>query len=116
MVEIVKPVNYGGKRHGQLRGKLAELPERCGNGAVALAFSELTMADPATNLTVLRPEARRLCGQLLGPAPEDPYYSTYWEGRTPPAAHKPPPPEVEEADDAPFSSTARRSCSRQAGR
>jgi hypothetical protein len=66
------------------------LIERHGTGAIALALSELTMADEKTGLTVLRPEARRRCGQLLGPPPEDADYEDYWQGREKPAHHQPP--------------------------
>lgn len=40
---------------------------------MALAIEELTMTDPATMLTVLKPEVRKVCGQILGPAPEHPF-------------------------------------------
>jgi hypothetical protein len=90
LYELARAVSYGGRKSGELRDVMAGMAKKYGSGPVALAFSELTMTDTATMLTVLRPEVRKVCRQIMGPPPEDPYYSTYWEGRTPPASHKPP--------------------------
>lgn len=99
LYELARAVSYGGKRPGQLKEKCAELSGRYGDTAVMMAMHELTMLDPKTNLTVLRPEARKLCWQLLGPPPEHPDYQDYYtvNKRTPPAEHQPPPPEEEPA-------------------
>jgi hypothetical protein len=92
LYEVARLVSYGGVTTDDLRDRLKPLAERYGTGAIALALSELTMTDEKTGLTVLRPEARRRCGQLLGPAPEDPDYEDYWQGREKPAHHQPPVP------------------------
>lgn len=91
---MAKAVSYGGRKACDLRDEMAAMSAKYGNGPVALAFSDVTMTDPATGLTVLKPEARRACRVLLGPPPESEEYSTYWrrQGCEPPAAHRPPAP------------------------
>lgn len=76
---------------------------RYGQHAVTMAFTGLTMLDKDSGLTVLRPEARKAAWQLLGRPLEHPYYDQYWEGRTPPAEHQPPP----EEDPKPSKKTGR---------
>jgi hypothetical protein len=90
--EMARAFSYGGVRSGRLRDKMAEISNKHGSHAVAMAFTELTMTDPATNLTVLRPHVRPLCKQFMGPPPEDPGYVAYWSerGREPPPEHRPP--------------------------
>lgn len=99
--ELARAVNYGGCSAGSLREEMAELSQRYGSDAVALAFSELTMTDPTTQLTILKPHVRKLCSQIMGPPPEDPYYQRYWEGRTPPASHRPPRDEATPSEPGP---------------
>jgi hypothetical protein len=94
LAELARFVSYGGKRESDVWARWQELRARFGDNKVKGAVEELTVRDVKSGLTVLRPEVRRLCGQLLGPAPEDPGYEDYWRqsGRTPPADHQPPPP------------------------
>jgi hypothetical protein len=72
LYELARAVSYGGKRPGQLKDKCAELAEKYGQHAVTMAFTELTMLEKDTVLTVLRPEARKACWQLRGSPPEHP--------------------------------------------
>lgn len=60
----------GGKREKQVKEKCDELQSRFGDQKVMWALHELTMKDEATGLTVLRPNVRKLCFQLLGPEEE----------------------------------------------
>lgn len=94
---VARLISYGGAYAGDLQEPLKPLAEKHGSGQVGLAINELTLFDAATGLTVLRPEVRKICRGLLGPAPESDEYADYWKtnGRTPPANHQPPvkPPE-----------------------
>jgi hypothetical protein len=94
LYEMARAVSFGGIRSGQLRERMEEMSKKHGSHAVAMAFTELTMTDPATSLTVLRPHVRGICRQFMGPPPESPDYASYWaeRGREPPPEHKPPEP------------------------
>jgi hypothetical protein len=97
MHELTRFISYGGKREKQVKEKCDELRERFGDQKVMWAMHELTTKDEATGLTVLRPNVRKLCWQLLGPAPEHEEYESYWahKRKDPPADHQPPGPEEE---------------------
>jgi hypothetical protein len=102
LYELARWVSYGGRRHEQVREFLAGHRRKYGDKAT-WALHQLTTTDSGSNLTVLRPEARRACRVLLGPAPESEEYPAYWErqGRPPPPEHLPPPPENEPPGQAP---------------
>lgn len=97
--ELARFISYGGKRTKDVKEKCDELRKQFGDEKVMWALHELTTTDEQTGLTVLRPEARKLSRQLLGPPPEDPDYENYWRinRREPPPDHQPPGPEEEEA-------------------
>jgi hypothetical protein len=90
-------LSYGGRRDEELRAACDDMREKFGKDKVMWALVELTTKDEKSGLTVLKPEVRKLCKGLLGPAPEDDEYSRYWSvnKRTPPPEHQPPAPEVE---------------------
>lgn len=102
LTELARFVSYGGRRDKDVKGKCDELRSRFGDQQVTLAVRELTVKDEKSGLTVLRPNVRKLCWQLLGPQPEHPEYESYWahKRREPPAEHQPPGPE-EDAKPAP---------------
>lgn len=95
--ELARYISYGGKHEKDVKEKCDELRSRHGDQKVMWAVHELTTKDEKTGLTVLRPEVRKICKQLLGPAPEDDDYARFWEvnRRTPPLEHQPPGPEEE---------------------
>ena len=51
--------------------------EHFGKDKVMWALVELTAKDEKTGLTVLKPDVRKLCQGLLGPAPEDDDYERF---------------------------------------
>ena len=95
MHELVRYISYGGKREKEVLEKCLEMQGRFGQEKVMQALGELTMREEKSGLTVLRPEVRSMCRQILGPAPEAADYEHYWSinRRTPPADHQPPAPE-----------------------
>ena len=97
LYELARFVSYGGRRDKELRAACDDMRERFGKDKVMWALVELTQKDEATGLTVLKPDVRKLCRGLLGPAPENDDYDRYWSvnKRTPPPEHQPPAPEVE---------------------
>jgi hypothetical protein len=97
LYELARFVSYGGRKDDELRVKCDDMRERFGKDKVMWSLMELTAKDEKSGLTVLKPEVRKLCKGLLGPAPEDEEYSRYWSvnKRTPPPEHQPPSPEVE---------------------
>lgn len=97
LYELARFVSYGGRRDNELKAKVEEMREQHTGNKMMWALVELTKKDEATGLTVLKPEVRKLCRGLLGPAPEDDDYQRYWDvnKRTPPPEHQPPEPEVE---------------------
>ncbi len=101
LYELARYVNYGGKRPDQMKEFMAGHRARHGDKAM-WAMHELTATQEGTGLTVLRPEARRVCRALLGPAPESEEYQAYWKrnGCEPPPEHQPPPPSPEPEAEA----------------
>jgi hypothetical protein len=69
MYETVRAVGYDGIREAELAKKLEPLKEKYGM-AVINALHELTLE--RDGFFTLRPDVRKMCGQLLGPAPEHP--------------------------------------------
>jgi hypothetical protein len=97
LYELARYVSYGGRRDKELRAKCDDMREEFGKDKVMWAMVELTTKDEKSGLTVLKPDVRKLCRGLLGPAPEDDDYQRYWSvnKRTPPPEHQPPAPEVD---------------------
>jgi hypothetical protein len=97
LYELARFVSYGGRRDKKLKAKCEEMREQHTGNKVMWALVELTTKDEKTGLTVLKPDVRKLCRGLLGPAPEDDDYERYYavNERTPPPEHQPPAPEVE---------------------
>jgi hypothetical protein len=97
LYELARYISYGGRRDAELKAKVEEMRTEHTGNKMMWALVELTTKDEATGLTVLKPDVRKLCKGLLGPAPEDDEYQRYWSvnKRTPPPEHQPPAPEVE---------------------
>lgn len=92
LYELARFLSYGGKTDVQFMEFFAGHKAKYGERA-ALAMRQIALIEPGTNLWVLRPEARKACRVLLGPAPESEEYQDYWtrQGREPPAEHQAPP-------------------------
>ncbi len=91
--ELARFISYGGRRPDQMKEFVTAHRAKHGDKAM-WAMHELTATQEGTGLTVLRPEARRVCRALLGPAPESEEYAHYWsvlQKCEPPADQQPPP-------------------------
>jgi hypothetical protein len=106
LAELARYVSYGGKREQEFWDWYREMCHRYGQERMSAAYNEMCEPDTARLPAVIRlkPEARKACHQLLGPAPEDAGYADYYRvnRRTPPAEHQPP-PTIEEPEAGPIS-------------
>jgi hypothetical protein len=103
LYELARFISYGGRRTEDVKAFMAEHARKYGQAAMR-ALHELTMADGRTQLTVLRPGARKACRVLLGPPPESEEYERYWkvlQERQPPAEHQPPEDKPPAQDEPP---------------
>ncbi len=72
LAALARAVGYEGKTDAEMRPIVTRLVADHGDQKVSAALAELTVTDPNTHRTMLRPAVRLQCFQLLGPAPEHP--------------------------------------------
>ena len=72
LYELARAVGYGGKSDAEMRPLVKKLIAAHGALKLSEALQELTVMERETNRTVLLPHVRKMCFQLLGPAPEHP--------------------------------------------
>ena len=85
--DVARAVGYGGATDAEMRQRLGPLIKAHGDAKVSQALLELTVMERDTNRTILKPEVRTLCWQLLGPPPEHPEFQRFYpNGKLAPAA------------------------------
>lgn len=72
LYQLARAVGYEGKSDAEMRPLVKKLIAVHGADKIAEALQELTVMERDSNRTVLVPYVRKLCFQLLGPAPEHP--------------------------------------------
>jgi hypothetical protein len=72
LAAVARAIGYAGKTEDEMKPLLRQLTKAHGEEKVQSALAELTVTEPESSRTVLRPEVRKLCYGLLGPPPEHP--------------------------------------------